>query len=245
MPVAAVVQPCVERRRLPAHALHAPHELGEQLERRCEQVAAEPVGLRAHRRDLQLVRHAARARAGRHQPVALEHGSPSGSAALGEQRRRRRPGSHASCECECGSDAPASWPSFTIAEHRAADVACAALPGLGDEVERVVGELAERARVLWAVDDDFLPLERGVEVRHDAHAPSRSGRRRAGASPAVCDPRARAERAARELVFVLGFGGGARPRRARRRYRDPAPGDGITTKIRHRASATASAGTPR
>jgi hypothetical protein len=48
----------------------------------------------------------------------------------------------------------------------------AALPSLGDEVELIVGQLRDRPHVFRRVDDDLLPLERRIEVRHDPHAPA-------------------------------------------------------------------------
>ena len=58
---------------------------------------------------------------------------------------------------------------------RQAVVACsvARLPRLRDGGDLVVGQLRERAHVPRRVHDDLLPLERGVEVRHDAHRPLR------------------------------------------------------------------------
>src|SRR5207342_3646110 len=48
----------------------------------------------------------------------------------------------------------------------------APLPRLGNEPELAVVEFRERPRVARAVDDDLLPLERGVEVGDDAHPPA-------------------------------------------------------------------------
>ena len=54
----------------------------------------------------------------------------------------------------------------------AARVAGAPLPGLRDEVHRRVAQVAERLDVLGAVDHDFVPLQRRVEVRHDTYVPA-------------------------------------------------------------------------
>jgi hypothetical protein len=54
------------------------------------------------------------------------------------------------------------------------------LPRFCDEIEPLVGEVRDRASVLRRVDDDLLPLERGVEVRDDADAPRVAERQRLG-----------------------------------------------------------------
>ena len=153
------------------------------------------------------------------------------------------PGSQASCECEWGSEAPASCPSFTIgktvpptsrARRCHASAIRSSVASSSSPSERVV---------VGPVDDDFLPLERGVEVGNDADVPS--GR-------AVTEP----ERLRRGAVFVACAEGTAlelvlddfrcaRPRRARGGDCYPAPGERVTTKIRHRAAATSWAGTTR
>ena len=46
------------------------------------------------------------------------------------------------------------------------------LPGFADEVELVVRQVGDRTQMLRGVDDDLLPLERGIEVRDDANAPT-------------------------------------------------------------------------
>src|SRR5438445_631960 len=51
---------------------------------------------------------------------------------------------------------------------------CGALAPCGcHAVDLLVGQLRERAHVTGRVDDDLLPLERGIEVRDDAHDPAR------------------------------------------------------------------------
>jgi hypothetical protein len=45
------------------------------------------------------------------------------------------------------------------------------LPRLCDEVELRVFQVADRAHVAPALNDDLLSLERGIEVRDDAYAP--------------------------------------------------------------------------
>ena len=69
-------------------------------------------------------------------------------------------------------------------------------PRLSDERELGVAEVGDRSHVLRRVDDDLLPLERRVEVRHDADAPRVPDRQRLGRR-AVLAPGA--ERAALEL----------------------------------------------
>src|SRR2546423_15718369 len=46
-----------------------------------------------------------------------------------------------------------------------------ASPCIRDQLRLVALELGERAHVAPAVDDDFLTLERGIQVGHHAHAP--------------------------------------------------------------------------
>src|SRR3954447_2846982 len=110
-----------------------------------------------------------------------------------------------------------------------ADVACASLPRLRDEVERRVAQLADRADVLGAVDDDLLALQRGIEVRDDADAP-----------PGRAAPEA--ERLRWRHLLVAGAEGavmrvargrreGARPLRAGRRDRDPAARRGVGADV--------------
>ena len=71
----AVVQPRVQRHEgLAAQALEAAHDLGEQAERRAEQVAAQALGLGLGGRDQHLVGHAARDRAPGDETGPLEHG---------------------------------------------------------------------------------------------------------------------------------------------------------------------------
>src|SRR5829696_10281531 len=45
-------------------------------------------------------------------------------------------------------------------------------PRLGRQLELAIFERGERAHVTWRVDDDLLALERGVEIRDDAHGPA-------------------------------------------------------------------------
>jgi hypothetical protein len=79
------------------------------------------------------------------------------------------------------------------------------------------------------MDDDLLALERGVEVRHDAHAPRLADPQRLGRRAILAT---RAERALLELLFrrrvELGLRG-ARPLRARRRDRDTPAGQRISS----------------
>ena len=227
----AVVQPGVQRHeRLAAHALEAPHELGEQAERRAEQVAAQALGLGAGGRDQQLVGNAARDRAAGDEPAALEHGNDLRQATLGDhgRGRRREPRELRVRVRERGTCVA---PFVQQREAVAADVAGASLPGFGNELERGVGQLADRMDVCRPVDHDLLALERRVEVRHDAYVPARR-------------PVAEAQALRRRLVLVPGaeraglrrVGGRDRragPRRARGRNCHPASRHRIMPQVCH------------
>jgi hypothetical protein len=69
-------------------------------------------------------------------------------------------------------------------------------PGLRDERQLLVVEVGDRSSVLGRVDDDLLPLERRVEVGHDAYAPRVADRERLRRRAVLAS---RAERAALEL----------------------------------------------
>ena len=186
----AVVQPRVQRHeRLAAHALQPPHELGEQPQRGREQVAAQRPALR---------------RAGAIRP-RRERGSRPGSRrrcrrarAPGRppagRARQSRPGgsagSQASCECECGSDAPASRPSFrsgkqmpptSRARRCHASATRSSVGSASSPIEWTCSGRATRPPAARAPG-------RGSGRRGRS---SRSARRRAAASPAASGPRAR------------------------------------------------------
>ena len=235
----AVVQPRVQRHeRLAAHALQPPHDLGEQAERRAEQVAAQALGLGAGGCDQQLVGNAARDRAAGDEPVALEHGNDLRQPALGDhgRGRRRQPGELRMRVRQRGACVAAL---VQEREAVAADVARASLPGLGDELERGVRQLADRMDMRRPVDHDLLALERRVEIRHDADVP---------AGRPVAEPQALrrclvlvpgAERA--RLRRVAGSGRRSGPGRARRRHCDPASGHRVVPQVCHGAIQQVSA----
>ena len=106
------------------------------------------------------------------------------------------------------------------------------LPRLGDEIDRRVVESAERTHVRRAVDHDLLPLERGIEVRHDPDLP---------AGRTVTEPQrlrrcpilvAGAERARGGVV--VGAAGRPRPLRPPRGDRHPATGRRIVAEVGQR-----------
>ena len=187
----AVVQPRVQRHeRLAAHALQAPHELGEQAERRAEQVAAQALGLGAGGRDQHLVGNAARDRATGDETAALEHGHDLRQAALRDhgRRRRRQPGELRVRMRQRGSRVAAL---VQEREAVAADVARAPLPRFGDELEGGVGQLADRMHVRRARGS--RPPAARAPGRGSARRgrPSPSARHRAAGSRAASGPRAR------------------------------------------------------
>ena len=101
-------------------------------------------------------------------------------------------GNQASCECEWGSEAPASWPSLMNGKQMPPRSSCARRCHASATWSSVVGDsFGDRVHVLRAVHHDLLQLEGRVEVRHDAHVPA--GR-----------PVAEAERLGRRPVFVAG-----------------------------------------
>src|SRR5215210_9566638 len=81
-------------------------------------------------------------------------------------------------------------------EHRV--VADPLRPCLVDERYLLVLQLRERPDVLGRVDDDLLPVERGVEVRDDADAPRRADLQRLGRRAVLA---ATAEGTLRELLL--------------------------------------------
>jgi hypothetical protein len=113
------------------------------------------------------------------------------------------------------------------------------LPGLRDRRNLVVAQLGERAHVSGRVHDDLLPLEGGVQVRHDAYRPRRDA--------------ADAERLRRSSVLApfaegalveLRFGRlsdqsrrGTRPAAPVRRHDDEPPRERVSPKIQNRRCA--------
>jgi hypothetical protein len=76
------------------------------------------------------------------------------------------------------------------------------LPGFGDERHLRVFELGEGADMLGRVDDDLLPLERGVEVRNDPNSPGVTDPKRLGRRSVLT---AGAEGATLELILRCGL----------------------------------------
>ena len=109
------------------------------------------------------------------------------------------------------------------------------LPGLGHEPELVGRELGDRAQVLRGVDDDFLAIQRGVQIRDDPDLPrvaDPEGLRRG----AVLVPRA--ERAALELVAARPSCSGAMG--SPRCDRHESSGNGVAAQLRRRWTPPAS-----
>ena len=140
------------------------------------------------------------------------------------------PSSQTSCECECGKARAGGTALVDAARARSRRLrAHACFPRLRDRSDLAVAQLCERAHVARRVHDDLLPVERRIEVRHDAHRPGclcaadavRLGRR------AVLS--ARAERALVELRL------GRRPRSAPRRRRAGGGGSGRRRRAARRA----------
>jgi len=107
------------------------------------------------------------------------------------------------------------------------------LPGLCDRSDLVVAQFGERTRVSRRVHDDFLPLEGGVEVRHDAYHPGCdvADAKRLGRCPVLAP-------LAEGTLVELGLGRRVREPSLRtgtsapvRRDDDEAPGERVSPKI--------------
>jgi hypothetical protein len=170
MPVRPVVEPRVERHRS-LEGVEPAHDLGEEPERRGEELAPEPAGLRLGGCDLRLVRKPARPGAGDDEAVAFEHRLPRRQLALGGDGRRRLGEPD-----ELGvrvREARAGTPPLV---HERMEIALRMslrpqAPCRRDEIELRVPELRDRPDVARAVDDHLLALERRVEVRDDPYRP--------------------------------------------------------------------------
>ena len=166
-----LVQPDVDRHEAVADHVQPAGQLGDEPQRRAEQIAAQARRLGALRVDEQLVGDAARDRAAGDQAVALEHRHELGQPVLGDGggRRGRQP---RELRMRVGERGAGVVPLVDERETDAAGVVGAALPGLRDQVERRARELRDRVHVLGPVHHDLLPLEGRVEVRHHAHVPA-------------------------------------------------------------------------
>ena len=208
-----------------------PRQLGDEAQRGAEEVAAEPRRLGARRVDEQLVGDAARDRAARDQAVSLEDGHELRQPVLARRPRAARRGQPGELRMRVGQRRAGVVALVDEGKADAAGVVRAALPGLGHEVERRARELGDRVDVLGPVHDDLLPLERRIEVRHDAHVPAGRAvaeQQRLGRRPVLV---AGAERAV--LALVRRDRRGAGPPRASGRDRDPAAGRRVKAEVGH------------
>ena len=208
------------------------HELGEQAQRRRQQVALEPVGLGAGRRDQELVGDAARDRAAGRDAVALEHLEHRGQPALGGHRRRggRQPGE---LRVRVRQRRAGLVALVEDREAVAARVPRPSLPRLGDELDRRVVQ-ARRTSARAPGRESRPPAARAPDRGSARPGPaSRSGRRRAAASPAASGPRC-PRRTGQDAGSSPAGSPRSRPVRARRRDRHPATGRRVVAEVGQR-----------
>jgi hypothetical protein len=149
---------------------HAADRVGEEHER-CSEAVAEAASLGLGRRDHALVGDARRPGAREDEAASLGDDVPAGSVdgMLGLGRRLWEPD-----ELGVGvREARAGFAPFVDERVKVSlrDLAAPASPRFGDELELIVGDVGERAMVLRRMHHDFLPLERGIEIRNDPYAP--------------------------------------------------------------------------